>query len=354
MYAQGVAEEKQAQFEKDAAAFNALSHRQQRTAVSFAKFGYGGFQGLVAVSKAAMGGVDWLFNTLVAVPANAVKPFAMKAWDPFAKRFKFGAYKNPDSKISKRWRTIKEKFTAGAKRVGEFFEYYCALSVYRATAWILNPRRRSGKPLFGHETVNKIIGTGIGVCAFIGLSAALTLIEVMAKVWHAQIAQSALTDKAPRFIRLIKQTVLHPVLSGVLAGVQFMAVPALAAARQALKSTKIAQGIAYQFNSRMRARPQEQKQPTGWKPSTYVKKFFGEIAEKTSPEFYMARLKYFRAQRRKKQAADASPPPESGSAGKVVGPELGKNFNDRAQEPKIPDPAKITPPAPPPPGAPSP
>jgi len=354
MHAPGVVEEKQAQFEKDAAAFNALSPARQRTAVFLAKSGYGCRQGLVAVNKAVMGGVDWLFNILFAIPANAVKHFVAKAWDGLAKRFKFGAYKNPDSKISKRWRAIKEKFTAGAKKVGEFFEYYCALSVYRATAWLLNPRWRSGKPLFGHETANKIIGTGIGVCAFIGLSAALTWVEVMAKVWHAQIAQSALTDTAPRFIRLIKQTVIHPLLSGVLAATQFMAVPALAAARQALKSTKIAQGIAYQFNTRLRARPQGQKQPTGWKPSAYVKKFFGEIVEKTSPEFYMARLKYFQAQRKKKQAGDSSPPPpppESGSAGKAGGLELGKTFNDKAGDAPAAHPPKSPPPSP---GAPSP
>ncbi|MCE9507811.1 MAG: hypothetical protein K8R48_05780 [Alphaproteobacteria bacterium] len=351
MHAPGVVEEKQAQFEKDAVAFNVLSPGQQRTAVFFAKFGYDCFDGLAAAGKAVMGGADWLFNILVAIPANAVKPLAMKAWNPLAQRFKFGAYKNPDSKFSQRWRTIKGKFTAGAKKAGEFFEYYCALSVYRATAWLLNPRRRSGKPLFGHETVNKIIGTGIGVCAFIGLSAALTWVEVMAKVWHAQIAQSALTDKAPRFIRIIKQTVLHPVLSGVLAATQFMAVPALAAARQALKSTKIAQGIAYQFNSKMRARPREQKPPTGWRPSTYVEKFFGEIAEKTSPEFYMARLKYFQAQRKKKPAGNSPPPPDSGSAAKAGSLELGKTFNDKAGDAPVAPPAKNTPPSP---GAPSP
>lgn len=308
MYAQGVAEEKQAQFEKDAAAFNGLRPRQQLTAIFLAKSSYGLRQGAAAVKNAVMGGVDWLFNVVVTVPVNAVKPFVMKRWDGLAKRFKFGAYKNPDSKFNKRWQAIRAKSAAALKKTGEFFEYYFALSVFRATKWMLNPRWRSGKPLFGHEAFNKIIGTGIGVGAFVALSAALTWVEVMAKVWHAQIAEAALTDTAPRFIRLVKQAVLHPVLSVVLAAAQFLAIPALAAARQALKSTKIAQGVAYQLNKRLRARPPVEKKAPGWKPSAYVSKAFNEVAEKASPEFYTARLKYFRAQRQEKRAAKSPPP----------------------------------------------
>jgi hypothetical protein len=356
MYALGVAEEKQAQFEKDAAVFNSLNPRQQRTAVSFAKIGYGCRQGLVAVNKAVMVGADWLFNILVTVPCNAAKPFVMKAWNGLAKRFKFGAYKNPDSKINKRWLAIKEKFSVAVKKAGEFLEYYGAISLYRATKWILNPRRRSGKPLFGSEVVNKIIGTVAGICSFVCMTAGLIWIEVMAKVWHAQIAQSALTDTAPRLIRLGKQAVLHPALSGVLAAAQFLIIPPIAAARQALKSTKIVQGIAYQFNSKVRAgrAGREQKAATGWKPSAYVKKFFDEILEKTSPEFYIARLKYFRAQRKKKQAGEASSPvtpPDAVPAGNLGGLDLGKTFNEKAPDSPAPEtvkkgPPALTPPAP--------
>jgi hypothetical protein len=309
MYSPGVAEERQLQFEADAAAFNTLQPRQQRRATSIAKFGYDFREGVAVVGGAVMGGADWLFNTLVTIPFNAIKLPVAKAFEGLAKRLNINLQKNPDSKINRLWKNLREKFDNGMKKAGAFIEYHIALRLYRATGWILSPRRRSGKPLLGNGKFAKVVTAGLALGTFAGLWVWLAGIEVMAKVWHAQIAVNVLDKTAPRLVRLGRQFVLHPALSVFLAGTQFLVVPPIAAARQALKSIRLMRGISYQFNALMQARSarQDSKPATGWRPSASVKTFFNEIAEKTSPEFYMARIKHYQAEKKAKLAPPLNP-----------------------------------------------
>ena len=348
MQASVIAEEKQAQFESDAAAFKGLRPGQQRTAAFLAKHTFACRQGLVTANAAVMGVADWLYDRLLTVPFNAVKPRVVKAWKAVTKPFRSNKPPDPDSRFNKLKRTLKEKISGGVKKAQEFLEFHGALGLYRATKWAFDPRTKSGKPFFGNETVNRVVGTTLGVCTFLVLSAWIGWLEVMSKVWHAQVAKAALGSTAPWLMKLTRQAVLHPALSVAAAAAQFLVIPSIAAARQAVKSTKIAQGIAYQYNTRLRDHRQKHKPKpaTGWKPSAYVEKFFAEIIEKSSPEFYKARIRHFEARLRQKKLAKPAPPaapPPPPTEEKPAAPALGPSFNGSAGE--APDPAKNAPPS---------
>ncbi|MBI1215820.1 MAG: hypothetical protein GC185_08390 [Alphaproteobacteria bacterium] len=349
MHALMMGEEKQAQFESDAAAFDQLRPGQQRAAVFLAKHTFACRQWLVAANDVVMGATDWAYDKLAAaaaVPLKAVKPVVSRAWQGVARRVKSVLpAPNPDSKISRFWRKAKDRIGHIAQKTGEklghVLEYHGALGLYRATKWVFDPTTPSGKPLFGHKTVNKVVGTALGVCAFIGFSAWVGWLEVMSKVWHAEVAAAAVKSTAPWLVKLAQQAIAHPVITAGVAVGQFVVVPAIAAARQVLKSTKLAQGIAYQYNRRLRTHRKIKKRApvTRWKPSTYVANFFQEFVEKSSPEFYKARLRHFEEKWRKRlgrgkpEEPPASPPAPPSGPSPVVSLDakrLEKNFNKKA------------------------
>jgi hypothetical protein len=318
--ASGIAQEKQIQFEKDTIAFNALTRQQQAAAASLGTLVFESRRRAFLVGSALMGALDGSFDFLFRAPFVAIKNLFGKRQDK-PKKTKTVNNNSP-------WQKIKKVISTAAKKAGDFVEYYGAIGLYRATKWLLNPRTRAGKPFFGNEAVNKAAGLVGGILTFSAMSAGFAFIEVMAKIWHVQLARILLNRVVPAAVAVGQQAVFHTLLSWGTAGLQFLMVPAIAAARQTLKEVKFVQGISYQYNSKRRASQngkQPEAAPAKWRPSSLVVKFIKGILEKTSPEFYKARLKHFRALHQEKAALYAPQP-----ASDLGNRELNKPFNDNA------------------------
>ncbi|MBI3441843.1 MAG: hypothetical protein HY052_08620 [Proteobacteria bacterium] len=364
MHDPGVDREKQLQFEKDETAFKALSPKLQRVADVVAGTGFRGRTVVGVASKAVLSVVDLAFNVLFRFPYILLKRLVTVAANKMVDGVKlaikggaaaalvFGGRKNAAArreralawekntvmKIDKAWRDTKLGLSnAGRKALG-FAEYYGALGLYRGTQWLLNPRTSSGKPLFGDETINKVIGTTVAAGLFLFLSIELTKVAVMAKIWHLKFARSLLTDKSPLYVRLLKQAAFHPLLTAGLTAVKFVTLPVIAASRQALKSTKLTQAVAYRYNVRLRAREnhQQTKRPAlafAVPIFSFAKKFMAHIIEKSSPEFYTARLQHYQELRM---------PSQTTGTPRVGQMELGDAFNTaqgpaRQQKPPVSD-----------------
>lgn len=322
--------EKQVQFEKDAAAFNGLPPWQQEMAVGVSQFGYTCRSGLIAVNDTVMNVVDQMFDLLLVRPCRVMGSFAAKAWQALISPLKGTVSIHPSNPLHQVWQVTAEKMATGIKKLGAALDAG-ALSIYCASRWALNPRWSSGEPLFGSEAMNKIVGISVGIGAFTLLAGGLSWMEVMGKVWHAEIAHATLVGTGPLAFLLAREVVSHTLLTAALTVVQFPIIPAIAAARQTLKATQLTKGIAYQYNLKIRMQPvQENKTSDGWKPSAAMKRFFHEIVEKTSPEFYKARLKYYRMRWEERKTAPLTVSQTEEPVGKLGDLTLEPGFNEKA------------------------
>lgn len=224
-------------------------------------------------------------------------------------------------------RNVRASMRIMKRRVVDGFEYYGAIGLYSATKKVL-AMRWNDKPIFGNETVNKFAGIVAALGGFALLTAGLLAAGAMAKVWHGQLIISAATDTAPWLIIAAKQAVLHPLIMIGVTAAKGIALPMIAATRQALKTFDFTQGVAYAYNTMLRrgrvhAREAEKKpqrrpeaQPHVQKKSQHrmrtavksvaVKTLFNEKAAKkvgsimnyfitkASPAHYEGRLKTFR------------------------------------------------------------
>ncbi len=287
--------------------------------------------------------------------------------------------KNVSESIDKGWAWAKAGMTKGVVVAAEALEYYGAIGLYRGTKWVLNPRRPSGKPLFGSEMANRVVGLGMAAVLFTGLSFELSKLFILGKIWHIKLAHSFVHDVGiPMSRRVAKQVALQPLLALGLASAKFVSLPIIAAARGALKSTPFTQGLAYQYNvqlgerlARRAARKAERdaKPQTGMKGlarkaghgtlvvSRYLHKktlnfvslFVEHIVEKASPEFYEGRLKHYQSRAAAKSveapvpAAVHAAPEASAAVTKLPGltPSFENAVNDNPKpDAAAPQPAK--------------
>ncbi len=345
--------EKSIQFEKDKSAFEGLSPRKQWWAEKAATAGYTSRWAIVGLTRTVVTaleiglniglrlpyiligrGLRILANATVGTAKLAIKTgtgvienllgigvITARKLGRDAKRLESWKDRLPAwekktvEKIDLGWKGLKKNFKEYKRKAGEFAEYYGALGLYRGTKWLLDPRTPSNKPLLGNETLNKTVGLALAGTAFLGLSIGLTKIAVMAKVWHYKFAKSFAHDTSPVFIKMLKQAAFHPMLTVAVTAVKFVTLPAIAAARQTLKSTPFNQGVAYQYNLRLQvknilrqerklAKDQKQSSPKfirvvarymHKKSLSFVGNFFAHIFEKAAPEHYEARAKYYAA-----------------------------------------------------------
>lgn len=351
MHNPAIEQEKQLQFEKDEAAYNALSPKRQRLAVALANTGFGSRTVLKGAVKTVMGLADIVFNIIFRLPyvvigravkavtngmvrgiklgvegvASILQRIVRKKEDAAARKEKIDAWKKKTiARIDKSWSDFKQNLQQRVKKSKEFMEYHGALGLYRAAEWVLNPRTPSGKPLFGNESVNKFAGMAVAACAFGFLSFELAKMAVMANVWHVKIAHFIINDTAPLLVKIPKEASLHLLVTVVVTGSKFVALPVIAACRQALKSTHFTQAIAYQYNVKLKAQPQLEEKPLIQKLPlvSLVKNFVAYITEKASPEFYKARLKHY-------QELRLSPSQKEGGVGNL---HLAGTFNGDAEK----------------------
>jgi hypothetical protein len=306
--------EKEAQFERDRQAFKSLSPRAQRWARWIATGAFAMRKGFVGATKGILAVVEEVFRIFFTLPytylAKGVKALAngavrglmlgIGAASSGARRLFPGSAgkitvweKRTVTRIDEAWQRTKKNLEQVARRAGRFAEYYGALGLYRGASWVLNPRTPSGRPLMGNETLNRAVGATAALGVFVVLSYQLTKLAVMAKLWHLQFAQSFVTDAGPLYLKVLKQAMFHPLLTGGLTAAKFMTLPVIAASREAMKSTPFAQGIAFHYNARLK----EHRERAGLVPqkkiSAFIRNLIIHIIEKASPEFYRARQKYY-------------------------------------------------------------
>lgn len=225
----------------------------------------------------------------------------------------------------------KRRFMTALKKVGGALEYYGAIGFYRASKWMLDPRRPNGKPLFGNEKINRAVGVLAATALFCFLAYQFSKIMVVGKILHIKLAQSAVLDTAPIWMKTLKQVVLHPAITVGLTAIKFVTLPVIAAARGRMKSAPITQGIAYEYN-RLRQENDENElkqafEKAAQKPATgpddpkwvqfkekakkearkhsfqFVRSFVRHVVEKSSPEFYEVRMRYYQDLKEKKAEA---------------------------------------------------
>ena len=343
MYSAEYEQEKEIQFESDKAAFSGLSPRKQWWASKTAQAGFQARWFLTGASRALIGALEVIINIGLRLPyvflwrgiraasngivkgakwtvhggtylAQAVLGLSKKSKkiEGWKKRLPQWEQETIE-KIDTAWKNTKKKLKEIKHKTEEFAEYYGALGLYRGTKWLLNPRTSSGSPLLGNEVLNKTIGTIMAGAAFIFLSFQLSKIAVMGKVWHVTFAKSFAADTAPLAIKMLKQVAFHPLLTAGVTALKFLTLPAIAATRQALKSTPFAQGIAYEYNCHLREkniRKQEKRAAREQNPShskiirilsrymnkkslSFLGRFIVHIVEKAAPEHYESRIKYY-------------------------------------------------------------
>lgn len=270
----------------------------------------------------------------------------------------------------------KRRFMTAMKKVGGALEYYGAIGLYRASKWVLDPRRPDGKPLFGNEKINRAVGVVAATALFCFLAYQFSKIMVVGKILHIKLAQSAVVDTAPLWLTTLKQVVLHPAITVGLTAIKFVTLPLIGATRGRMKSAPITQGIAYEYNRlRMEADESQLKQAfekAAKKPATgpddpkwvqfkekakqaarkesfqFVRSFVRHVVEKSSPEFYDVRLRHYQAIKAKKDAAKkakATPPvPVPANQNTPAAPALSnvpalKDEFGNAQNPPAPPPS---------------
>ena len=234
-------------------------------------------------------------------------------------------------KAKKSLRARRTRIGNALKKTGAFLEYYGAIGLYRAFKWMLDPRRPNGKPLLGNEKLNKAVGFTAATITFGVLAYQLGKIMVLGKILHVKLAQSALTSSMPAYLQVVQQTLLHPAITVGLTAVKFVTLPVIAAARGRMKSTDFTQGIAYEYNRRLRAHQakklrQEFNKTAKYEPKDddpkwaefqkkavvaarresfgFIRSFFRHIVEKASPEFYEVRYRHYaelRAEKKEKR-----------------------------------------------------
>jgi hypothetical protein len=248
----------------------------------------------------------WLANI---VAANAV----LRSWRQRVAKWSADVRQ----KIDQVWIRTKASFAAFLRYTGEAVEFYGAIGLFRATKWILNPRLRSGRPLFGRERINKAFGIVIATGGFAILLFLLTAVGVLAKFMHAHLAASFVTDTSPLAIKIAKQLLYQPLITVGLTAAKFVLLPIIAATQQTLKSTDLARGVAYAYGRRLRRHRKKKSGQIGVNAATpessatgdtsnslalnlrmvslnFVGTFVAHLVEKASPNFYEGRLRYYR------------------------------------------------------------
>ncbi|TAL40012.1 MAG: hypothetical protein EPN97_01325 [Alphaproteobacteria bacterium] len=284
------------------------------------------------------------------------------------------------------WGKVKSKVGGALSKTGQFLEYYGAIGLYRGAKWILDPRLPSGKPLFGHEKLNKAVGFIAAAAIFTYLCFQFSKLLVLGKILHIKLAHSFFTDTSPLHTRFIKQAVLQPAITVGLASLKFVTLPVIAAARRQLKSTPFTQGVAYQYNVKLRAGQERKIQKAADKKARaeaaakddtpivqkgkkavkvlrhktfgFIGTFFRHVVEKSSPEWYEARYKHYtnlhEAEEARKTEPVTPPPAETPVRYAWKDLNLSEAFTN-AQKPAEPEasplPASPAPKPPSPPGA---
>lgn len=368
--------EKQARFEADQKAFERLDDRQQKIATLVASSAFGARQGTVAVGELFVKATEVTFNFLIRAPlgwawdkttqaagvaadapvriaAAAARGGLALAQGALKLQSKWSDEEKQDQnderiaqlekkrenvtkwaqakkeKADKEWKGKKRRFGNWLGRVGAFLEYNAAIGLYRGFKYVLDPRRKDGKPLLGNEKLNKAVGFVAALAMFGVLSYQISKIIVIGKILHYQLAKSLVTSTAPVWMKALQQTVLHPAITVGLTALKFVTLPVIAAARGRLKSTTLTQGIAYQYNRQLRdhredklkeafnreAKYAPKEDDPKWKQFrrkahaqaqkkslSFVRGFFYHIVEKSSPEFYEVRFRHYQALKAEKLA----------------------------------------------------
>jgi hypothetical protein len=366
MHKAEVAAERLIQFEKDKAAFERLSPRRQRIAGRIAKAGFWMREAVAHADKTIPSAIDSVFYGFFHLPWVAAKKTVSATANSFVYGLKLGiglgtgtldkaislsgsgekrnkfrkslaAWKEKATKaIDVSWRNTRKVLSAGAMKATQLVEYYVAVGLYRATKWILDPRTPKGKPLFGNEKLNKIIGTAAAVAIFAAVAYEFAKIEALSKIWHVQYAHAGMkaveTGKTPLYTELLKQAIFQPAVMVGVTVVKFFALPVLAASRNTFKLSRTAQGVAYKYNERLQAHELKTAgQPQAGRRRRYeaIRKTVEHIVEKSSPEFYKARFKAYKQGVKNGQITPPSQPsvpsaPEA--AGKIAKLELAPSF----------------------------
>lgn len=226
-------------------------------------------------------------------------------------------------KIDASWISAKRWLTRTKDKAFEKLEYHGAIGLFRLARWLLDPRTPSGRPLLGNERLNKIFGFGVAAVGFMGLSYTLGALFYLGKLWHVKLTLSLATDKSPLYLKMLKQAVLHPLITVGITTVKFFGLPVVAATRQRLKTLVFTRGVAYSYNTALRERERTPAPETGLhaglrrivpRSLVFVEKFIAHVVEKASPEFYEARIRHyqtlFAARRGTKPAEEPAAKPE--------------------------------------------
>ncbi len=202
--------------------------------------------------------------------------------------------------IDAAWERMKAFAQALLHRTWEFIEYYGAISLFRLAKWILNPRTPSGLPFLVSERLNTLFGIVLAAIAFVILSSFLTAVGVWAKFMHARLVESFMMDSGPIEWKLAKQALYHPLITISLTSVKFVLLPIIAAARQALKSTDFTRGVAHAYSmqvkrNKIRGNASKDSADKGPKIMGVISKFIVHLVDKSSPNYYEGRLRYYRS-----------------------------------------------------------
>lgn len=208
--------------------------------------------------------------------------------------------KDAKEKIDASWVSAKRWLSRVRDKAFEKLEYHGAIGLFRLARWLLDPRTPSGKPLLGNERLNKVFGFGMAAAGFAALSYALGALFYLGKLWHVKLTLSLATDKSPLYFKLLKQAVLHPLITAGITAVKFFGLPIVAATRQRLKTLTFTRGVAYRYNAALREQGPAPAPDLGLhrivpRSLSFVGKFIAHVVEKASPEFYEARIRHYRA-----------------------------------------------------------
>lgn len=326
-----IIEEKQRQHEKDAVGFAALGSRSRAVAVWVGNATFWLHKATTVAVQFTMKPFDRVFDVVCRKPWQAVSGL-------FKRKRAADAPPRPERPF---WRKIKGAFG----KAGDFIGRHGALGLYRVTEWMLNPRTRSGQPLFKNAFMNKAMKIGGGIAALVGMMAAFAGIEIVTKIAHVKATEIVRHSTSPLIVALGQEAAVHAFILGASYAAMFLLVPAIAATRQVLKEFDFFKGMSHQYNERLRTWRAERQQTmeTGWTPSGATMKMFRSLLEQTSPEYYRAKLAYYRELAAPKaEAAPVIVPPDAASTlgDKTVGPA----FNDNAPPGLSAD--KAAPPAP--------
>lgn len=360
----GYIEEKQAQFERDRQAYEAQSPDRQKWAGRLAASGFVARRVFVTTTRGVVGAFEFAFNVGLRLPylligrgiralangavfgaklgvkgARRLGEASLELGDKTAKKLGRDAKRLRHWKqalpfwesrtieaIDRNWKQVKKDMVQWKLRAGEYVERYGAIPLYRGTQWLFDPKTPSGKPLFINDRINKTIGLCLAGAAFFGLTIGLSKIAVMGKIWHLKFAKSFVHDTSPVFIRMLKQAAFHPMLTAGVTAVKFVTLPAIAAARRALKTSPFNQAVAYEYNRRLNEKDALKAEKKAARPATpakgktsamarylqkkslsFLEKFITHIVEKAAPEHYEARIRHY-AEKRKKRVGKAATP----------------------------------------------